>query len=380
MNEHTLAVLAAIIIIAKIFSYLSIKIKQPPVLGMLLIGLVLGPSGFKLMGSEPVIKFFSDIGVIILLFLAGLETDVPAMKKSGKSSFLVAIGGVVFPFMLGVTAGRFFGYSMLSSLILGTILTATSVSVTVMTLIDMKKLRSVEGITIMGAAIIDDVLGILLLTFIFSFSSPTGNIWVSMGEIFGYLAAAILFGMFLIKPIVHFARKLKTEQAVLSVALAICFFYAWSAELVEIASITGAYLAGFFLGQTNAKTTIMEGVETLGQSIFVSVFFIHIGLETDLWGYEINFMFAAVFLAIAIFSKLIGSGAGAKLSGFSWLRSSAIGFGMIPRGEVGLIIANMAMAKGILGGAEFSATVFMVVITALITPFLLKMTLKEKGI
>lgn len=378
--HETIAVLAIIIIAAKLFSFFSIKMKQPPVLGMLFIGLVLGPSGLKLFHSNVIFQFLSNIGVIFLLFLAGLETDIPSMKRSGKSSLIIALGGVFLPLGAGIGAGLFFKYSILSSFLIGLILTATSVSVTVMSLIDMKKLRSVEGTTILGAAIIDDVIGILLLTFVFSFSGPQGNVWLSMAKILGYLGAAILFGMFLINPIIQMTRKLKLEQGVLSIALALCLLYAWSAEKAQIAAITGAYLAGLFLGQTNAKTTIMEGVETLGQSLFVSVFFINIGLETELWEHEINYGFTAIFLAIAVFSKILGSGIGARASGFSWNRSLGISFGMIPRGEVALIIAQMALTKGLLGASEFSTTVMMVVTTALITPFLLKWSFAEPSI
>jgi Kef-type K+ transport system membrane component KefB len=371
-SHHLLAILAFIIIIAKVFSYFSIKLKQPPVLGMLLVGLVIGPSGFHLIDSSPTISFFSEIGVIFLLFMAGLETDLNAMKRTGKSSISVALGGVLIPFALGFGAALFYEYPTVNGLVLGTILTATSVSVTVMTLIDLKRLRSVEGTTIMGAAIIDDILGILLLTFIFSFAGPTHSVWLSMTKIFGYLTVAILFGMFLVNPLIQIARKMKAEQGILSIALALCFLYAWSAETVEIASITGAYLAGLFLGQTNAKTTVLEGVETLGQSIFVSVFFVNIGLETHLWKHELHYGFTAVFIIVAIFSKMVGSGVGARMSGFSWPRANSIGIGMVPRGEVGLIIANMALARNLIGIPEFSATVFMVVLTAIITPFMLK--------
>lgn len=371
-SQHILLVIALMMVLGKLASGLSIRLKQPPVLGMLILGLVLGPSGLRLLESEPIIQFFSEIGVIFLLFTAGLETDLAAMKRTGKSSFSVALAGMILPFGAGMVMGYVHGMELFPMLVLSTILTATSVSVSVMTLLDLKKLRSVEGTTIMSAAVIDDVLGILLLTFIFGFASQEAHIGLSVIKIAGFIAGALLAGIFLINPLIQLARKLKTDQGILSIALALCLIFSWAAEQAEVASITGAYLAGLFLGRTNARNTIIEGVETLGQSLFVGIFFINIGLETHLWGQDLNIVFVLTFSVVAAFTKFFGSGLGARISGFSWSRSLPIGIGMMPRGEVGLIIANMALAKNVIGAAEFSATVFMVILTALITPFLLK--------
>ncbi len=397
MENHILLIIAIIIIVAKLASSFSIKLKQPPVLGMLLIGVVLGHSVFGLINTSPTtgfifnnigfssvkvgttIEFFAEIGVIFLLFMAGLETDINAMKKTGKSSLFVALAGVIIPFVSGFAIGNFFGFSFFKTMIVATIFTATSVSVSVMTLLDMKRLRSVEGSIILGAAVIDDIIAIILLTFVFGLSNPTAVLSFTFLKMFGFIVISILFGFFFINPIVQLTKKLKAEQSILSIAIGICLLYSFAAHAVEIAPITGAYLAGLFLGRTDAKMKIMEGIETLGQSIFVSIFFVNIGLSTQLWGQGLEFKFAAIFVLGAAFTKVLGSSFGAKISGFSWKRSVPIGFGMMPRGEVALVIANMAIAKGLFTSKEFSATVFMVVITALLTPFLLKWSFNRKN-
>lgn len=381
-SEHILALIAIILILSKIFSALSSKFKQPSVLGMLLIGLVLGPSVLDVIATGPITQAFSRIGVIILLFIAGLETDIQSMKKTGRTAFAVALGGVLLPFASGFSVGYLFGYSIFTSLIFGTMCTATSVSVSVMTLIDLKKLRSVEGTTILSAAIIDDVIGILLLTFVFGiFDSAGGNIWISFGKILGYMTAALLFGVFLVRPVMNLAKNMAAEKAILSIAIALAFIYAWGAELVEVAPITGAYFAGVFIGQTRVKRTVMEEIETLGHALFIPIFFVNIGLETNLREGNFDFLFLILFVGAAIITKIIGSGGGARFSGFSFIRSFAIGIGMVPRGEVILIIANIALAKNLIGQSEFSTTIILVILSTLITPFLLKWSFnKEKEI
>ncbi len=378
LKPETLLIIALIIIISKLASSFSIKLKQPPVLGMLIIGLVVGPSGLKLLHTNPFIEIFAEIGVIFLLFMAGLETDLQSMKKAGKSSFLVALNGIFFPFGLGFAVGYFFGFPLFKTLIIATIYTATSVSVSVMTLLDMKKLRTVEGTTILGAAVIDDIIAIILLTLIFGLYQPGANIFLSVGTMLGYMLGAVIVGLFLFKPIMHFTKKMKAEHSILAIGLGICFLFSWAAHEVKIAPITGAYLAGLFLGRTKAKHSIMEGVETIGHSIFVSVFFLNIGLATHLWDVPIPFLFAAIFAFGAAFSKVIGSGLGARLSGFSWKRALPIGFGMMPRGEVSLVIALMAKEAKIFTQADMSVIVFMIIFTAILTPFLLKWSFHRK--
>lgn len=380
VNQHFLLHLALILIFAKVGSSLSLKLKMPPVLGMLIIGIILGPSGFDIVKTDIVISYLAKIGVIMLLFSAGLETDIKKMKSQGKISLFTALGGVIIPFVLGYFTALFFGKDHYNATLVGTVLTATSVSVTVMTLIDMKRLHSPEGTSILGAAIIDDIIGIILLTFVFGLHSGGTNITWSIGKIFIFFILTFLIGYFLIKPAIFYSKRLNIEYSVLSIALAICFFFAWGAKISGVAEITGAYFAGLFIGQTDSKRNIIEGIEALGQSFFVSVFFINIGLETHLEKVSGNPWFIILIIIFAVAGKSFGAGFGAKFGGFTWKQSIRTGFGMIPRGEVALIISSMALTKGIFTQTEFSTTVLLVIISAIVTPFLLKMSFKESNV
>lgn len=378
VHPHFLLHLAIILITAKYVTALAIKFKLPPVLGMILAGILFGPSALDIVKTDIVIKWLAKLGVILLLFAAGLDTDINQMKSQGKVSFLTATGGVILPFLLGFFTSRFFGFGNFTATLIGTVLTATSVSVTVMTLIDLKQLHSLEGTTILGAAIIDDVIGILMLTFVFGLHGGENTIILSIAKIFAYFIVSFLFGFFLFKPIIRFTKRLNVESGVVAVALALCFFFAWAAEKAGMAEITGAYIAGLFLGQTRFKRTISEGIETLGQSFFVAIFFINIGLETHLENISGNSLFIILIIFFAITGKIFGAGTGAKIGGFSLEQSKRIGVGMVPRGEVALIIASMALTEGIFTQTEYSTTVLVVILSALITPLLLKLTFKEK--
>jgi Kef-type K+ transport system membrane component KefB len=378
VHPHFLLHLAIILILSKYVAALSIKFKMPPVLGMIITGILLGPSVFDIVKTDIVIQWLAKLGVILLLFTAGLDTDVIQMKSQGKASLMTAAGGVLLPFALGFFTSRFFGLDVFSATLIGTVLMATSVSVTVMTLIDLKKLHSSEGTTILGAAIIDDVIGILMLTFVFGLHGGENNVLISMVKILGYFVASFLVGFFLFKPIIRFTRKLDVEAGVVAVALALCFFFAWAAEKSGMAEITGAYIAGLFVGQTRSKRTVSEGVETLGQSFFVAIFFINIGLETQLRDISGNPGFIIFVILFAVTGKILGSGLGAKFGGFSLRQSTRIGIGMVPRGEVALIISAMALTRGIFTQTEYSTTVLIVILSAILTPPLLKWAFREK--
>ncbi len=377
VHPHFLLHLAIILILSKYIAAVSLKLKMPPVLGMIIAGICIGPSALDIVKTDIVIQWLAKLGVILLLFTAGIDTDIEQMRSQGKVSFLSAVGGVIIPFFLGFFTSRFFGLNTFSSTLMGTVLMATSVSVTVMTLIDMKQLHSPEGTTILGAAIIDDVIGILMLTLVFGLHSGRGQILISLTIIIGYFIIAFTVGFFLFKPLMHFTKKMHVEEGVLTIALALCFIYAWAAEKAGIAEITGAYIAGLFIGQTRFKRTVSEGIETLGQSFFVAIFFINIGLETHLENITGNPFFIILIIFFAVTGKILGGGAGARIGGFSLKQSARIGFGMVPRGEVALIVSSMALSRGIFSQTEYSTVVLVVIFSAVLTPPLLKIVYKE---
>ncbi len=372
--------LALIVILSKLVSALAAKYKQPPVLGMLLLGLLLGPSGFHFIDSEIVLKSLAKLGVLILIFMVGLETDFGGMRRQGRASFLAALGGVIFPFGLGIGTALFFNYGLLEGFVIGTILTATSVSVTAMTLIDLGKLKTAEGTTILGAAILDDIFGILLISIILSLGGGQTNIWAVLGKIILFFFITTGIGIFAFPKLMRFSERLHVPHGAVAIALGLAFLYAWIAELGGIAYITGAYLAGLFLGRTTTQRRIIAGMETLGQSLFTAIFFVNIGLETELKGLSESYLFVLIFVLAAILGKVIGSGIGSWTSGFNRAQSLRVGIGMMPRGEVALVVASVGLSNQLIGQVEYSGTVVMAILTALLTPFLLKLAFGKKEI
>lgn len=389
MDQTIVIILAIIIFFSKILSLIFSKIKLPPVLSIILLGLIAGPTGFNIIKIEfdkNILEFFSEMGVVLLLFLAGIETDIEQIKKSGKNATFIALGGVIIPLLIGFFLTYFFTHDVLTSSIMGLILTATSVSVSVMTLIDLNKLKTVEGNIIINSAIIDDIVGIILLSIFFAVSGAKGGgfstiIFSFIGMLI-YFTSVFLIGIFIIPFISKLIAKYNQFVLVLPFAFFIILSYAFFAEKFEIAAITGAYFAGVFFSRTQLKQTIEEGINTIAHTLFIPVFFFFIGFQTDLSSFNLSFLpYVALFVVTAFVGKLIGAGGTAKMLGFNWIRSLRIGSGMIPRGEVALIIATLALhtENPFISEKEFSAVIIVVILTTFVTPFLLKLGFFEKN-
>jgi Kef-type K+ transport system membrane component KefB len=387
---------------AKLAGALANRIGQPSVFGEILAGLILGPTVLNVLGwplfatAEPgavhsapdllaVVRDFADVGVILLMFVAGLETDLAEMRRVGTVAFWAAFGGVVLPMAGGIATAVLFGLPLYwEAIFIGTILTATSVSISAQTLMEMGVLRSREGATILGAAVIDDVMGIIVLSFVVAFARASGGS-VDLGGValvivrmVAYLAVALAVGR-LVGPVLRWVTRLPVTQAVLAAAVVIAFVYAWAAEYGGgMAAITGAYMAGVFLAQTPFKQQIDAGIHPLTYSIFVPLFFVGIGLQAN--GRELgdSAMFTVVLIVVAIVAKVSGSGLCARLFGFTTKESVRVGVGMISRGEVGLIIAGYGLANGLIGERVFSAAVVMVLVTTMVTPPLLRATFPRR--
>jgi len=388
MTENIFVLLAFFIFFSKIISDFCYRIKIPPVVGIILVGIIMGPSGFNVVKNHDdleKLRFFSNIGVVLLLFIAGMDTEINMIKRVGKNSFIIALGGILIPFLMGFIF--IYGISNNANLgiIIGTILTATSVSVTVMTLLQLKKMDTVEGNTILGAAVIDDILGIIALSITLSLIAGT-NVSLSLLYMLIYIFAAIVVGFFVIPYLLNIANNLKSEKAMISITLSLLFLFSWAAEKTELAAITGAYIVGVFVGNTKFKTKIEEGITTIGDSIFISLFFVYIGLETDIEISKLDPLVSGILLLIAIVSKVVGNGLFAKLVGFDWQRSLIIGSGMIPRGEVALVVTSIVMHKipNLIPDSYLPSIIFMIVVTSLITPILITFSynikIKREGI
>ena len=389
------AALIIIIVAAKIGGYISNRLGQPAVLGELLVGIILGPTILNMLHVWPIfaedehlaemLKMMAEIGVLLLMMLAGLELELSELLKSGKASSLSGVLGVIVPLFMGWGVARLFGLNNAEAIFMGLALSATSVSISAQTLMELKVLRSKVGLTLLGAAVFDDILVILLLSIgsLLVGSAGSGgveNIFFTILRMVGYLGIAIALGLWLLPKLTHWVNHLPISQGLIAFALVMALFYGWAAEVFGgIAAITGSFLVGLFLARTPYHQKIESGVSALAYGFFVPIFFVNIGLESNLraiggsaWG------FAIVITLIAIISKIIGSGAGARISGFNWLESLQLGIGMVSRGEVGLIVAAFALDQGLLTQENFSIAVFMVIVATLVTPPMLRMAFKDR--
>ncbi|MBT2695865.1 cation:proton antiporter [Bacillus sp. ISL-40] len=369
--------LAIIVIASKIAGSLSVRLGQPSVLGKLLIGIVLGPSVLGLINETETLAEFSQIGVILLMFIAGLETDIDEFKRTGKASTLVGFGGIIVPLVLGHFTGLALNLSTMESWFLGLLLSATSVSISVQALKEMNRLKTSEGTTILGAAVIDDVVVIIALAFLMSFAGGDVNLITVVLKKVIFFAGAILVGWKVIPWFLKKFSSLKVTETVISSALVICFVYAYLAEYTGVAAIIGAYIAGVAISVTDFKHEVFEKVETISYSIFVPVFFTSIGVTAEFTGITENIFLIAILSVLAILTKLVGSAIGAKAAGFSWNSSLGIGSAMVSRGEVALIIAAIGLESNLLSQDMFAVLVVVVLVTTIVTPPMMKLFFKS---
>ncbi len=376
-GKEILFQLAMIYLFARAGGFISQKFNQPVVLGEMLMGIIIGPSVLKLFHMSEVLHVFSELGVILLMFIAGLETNLEELKASGKSYTVIAIGGVLVPFAMGYLACFAFGITSFASAgFIGLVLTATSVSITVQTLRELKQLRSKQGMGILGAAIIDDVFGIILLAIFLGVTTGTGNILGTIIHMITYFVVVFVLGFLFQRIINNYGYNFNLSGSMTIVGLIICLLLAYYAEKAEIAAITGAYLAGVILSSTSYKSKIANNVEIAAYLIFTPIFFVGIGMSVEVTSVGSNILFVLVMLFVAISSKVIGSGVGARIMGYTNKHSLQIGVGMASRGEVALIIITIGLKQGLITAGTFSVMVLTIILTALITPSLLNLSFK----
>ncbi len=366
------------LVFAKIGEEIAERVRMPPVMGELAAGIIIGPSILGIVSPSEFTETLGNIGIIVLLFLAGLDTDISDLRKSGKASFLSAIGGVVFPMVLGFAAAILLGFPQRESIFVGAVLIATSVGITVRTLIDMKKLETDVGMTVLGAAVIDDVIGIVTLTVLGSLTAfSLLGVFGIIGKTLLFFALSLYLGFKFMPWIMNRVQRLHSPEALLSFSLIFVLGISLIAENVGISMIVGAFFAGLILHRVGQKEMISEKMYSIGYSLFIPFFFVNIGVETNLGTVSNVWLLALTLTIIAVASKIMGSGLGAKLGGFSYGDSVRVGIGMIPRMEVALIIARTGLNKGVIGESVFSVTIILVIVTTLITPLLLKLAFKK---
>lgn len=380
--------LTLILVAAKASGYLATKLGQPSVLGELIVGLLLGPSLVNI-GHLPFITAahvsetifeLGELGVLLLMFIAGLELHLSDLAKNTRVAAYSGVLGVIVPVGLGFLAGEIFGMSLENSVFLGLTLGATSVSISAQTLMELKVLRSRVGLGLLGAAVFDDILVILLLSSFVALADggSTLQILLVLAKMVGFLALSALFGLWALPRLTVAVSKLAISQNVLTLALIIMLTYGLAAELLGgMAAITGTFVAGLMFSRTPEKTQIEGGLRALSYAFFVPIFFVNIGLSIDLRQVSLAALWLMLAITLlAVIGKILGSGLGARLGKFSWLESLQLGTGMVSRGEVGLIVASIGLSAGHLTDDAFSAVVGMILITTLITPPLLRATFK----
>lgn len=389
-----LLVLAAILLTTKLLGLFSRWVRLPQVLGALVAGVILGPvvnaivgwstgDGFfsQAAGSDQLFGMLSELGVIVLMFGAGLETDVQEMKKCGKASLIIAVIGVVTPLIFGAGASYFFiddpnsQEKLLKSIFIGVVLTATSVSITVETLKELGKLNTPASNAILGAAIIDDVLGIIALTIITSFKSKDVNIWFVLIKIVLFFIFAAILGFIMLK-IYKWMNKhtSRDSRRHVIIAFAYCLVSSFVAEVFfGVADITGAYVAGLVLSMTNRKRYLVNRFSTLSYMLLSPIFFACIGLTIEMPELTVSLLvFAILITIVAVATKLFGCALGGKICGYSTRECFQIGAGMISRGEVALIVAKKGESCGLMDPKLFGPLVIVVVLTTIIAPIILK--------
>ncbi len=374
--------LAIIIIFAKAFGILARKCKAPQVVGEIIAGLLIGPSIFGLVQQTEFLTEMAEVGVVLLMFSAGLETNLKDLMKTGPIAFLIACAGVFVPLLGGTLLYMgFYGMAPWGSdkfyqaVFVGVIMTATSVSITVESLREMGKLKGKVGTTILSAAIIDDVIGIIVLTFVIGFKNPDSNPGKVVLNTFLFFAAALAVGFILYKVFKKLDEKYPHTRRIPILSLALCFIFAYAAEkYFGIADITGAYVAGIVLCSMRDANYVEEKMEVSSYLIFGPVFFASIGLKTSIDNVTGGILlFSLGFVVVALIAKVIGCGLMAKICRFRTMDCLKIGVGMMTRGEVALIVAQKGLSVGLLTPVYFTSVILLIIISSICTPIILKL-------
>lgn len=382
--------IALILLSTKVLGLITKKFNMPQVVGALLAGLVLGPAMFNILHETNFIQQMAELGVIVLMFTAGLETNIKDLKKTGVASFIIALFGVIVPLIGGFIVAFLFNRSnfsqinsdiFLQNIFIGIIVTATSVSITVETLKELGKLNTKAGNAILGAALIDDILGVIALTIVTSFADVSVNIFWVFIKIFLFFIFSIIIGfMFYFLFSKWIKRYNKDLRRFVIAAFVFCLLLSFVAErFFGVADITGAFIAGLIISNTERTKYILSRFETTSYMLLSPIFFASIGVKVELIEMSANvILFTIILLIIAVLTKIIGCGVGAKLCKFSNKESLQVGIGMISRGEVALIIANKGIALGLINTLFLAPVVVTVVLTTVITPILLKIIFKNE--
>ena len=378
--------LALILLCTKFLGLVTRRFHMPQVVGALLAGLILGPGILNIIPQSEYLTSTAEIGVVVLMFCAGMETDVRELKKCGKASSIIALIGVLVPLAGGFATAWFFNRPgmiesdattslILQNVFIGVILTATSVSITVETLKELGKLNSRAGNAILGAAVIDDILGIIALTIITSMADPTVNLWLVLLKIVGFFVFAGVAGYLFYKFFNYYSNRTENGlQRYTILAFVFCLLMSYVADtFFGVADITGAYVAGLIVSMIQKQNYLSVRFSVLSYAYLSPIFFASIGLKV-----ELPSMSGTIILFAVILTQVVGCGLGAKLCRYTGKESLQIGVGMVSRGEVALIVASKGEAVGLMGAQLMGPVVIVVIITTIVAPILLKPVFNDR--
>jgi len=384
MSELLLAILL-LVLAARAGGELAIRFKQSPMLGEILAGLVLGPTLLGVVEVSEPIELLSRLGILFLMFLAGLETDLRLIRKVAGPSVLISVAGAGLSFGLGYVVGLLFGLSNVASLFLGGALSTSSIVVTARVLGDIGMMRSEVGLISMATNALDDVLSMAVVLFLVSVAGNAGNapeeatrpLWLTLLMFAGYAAAATAVGLFVFHPLMRLIHRLRSDEIYFSTAIVLVLLFSWSADALGLEDVLGAFIAGAFLHYTEeAEPSMVQRVESLSDGFLVPIFFASMGVTTDLTSLSGAWLLLGVVMIAAVVGKMVGCGGAARVTGHSWRESYIIGAGMVPRAEMTLILLGIGMGANVLPPVLPPILVSLVFLSAFVTSPLLKLGLR----
>ena len=382
-----IAVLAGLLLATQVVAHLCRRVEIPEVIGQILVGIIAGPAVLNWVHLNSMMNEFQEIGVIILMFIAGLESDLSLLKKYLKPAVVVAILGVIIPIVIMGPVSYMFGFTKLESLFIGVIFATTSVSISVAVLREFKRLDSREGATVLGAAVADDIIGVILLSVMISVINGSNNSGHGSGQPLGIvlLMQLVFFGgtylliRWLAPYLIHMSDRLLTVASTSVMAMIICLGMAAIADYVGLSGAVGSFFAGIAVANTKHKEVVDRSFIPIGYAMFIPLFFVSVGLNMRFDNIKESLVFVIVMTILACLTKLIGCGAGAKLSGFSMPSSYVVGSGMVARGEMGLITAQIGYEAHLLSSMYYSDVITVIIVATVLAPFILKHALKRSA-
>ena len=382
-----IAVLAGLLLATQIVAHLCRRVEIPEVIGQILVGIIAGPAVLDWVHLNSMMNEFQEIGVIILMFIAGLESDLSLLRKYLKPAVVVALLGVIVPIVIMGPVSYMFGFTKLESLFIGVIFATTSVSISVAVLREFNRLDSREGATVLGAAVADDIIGVILLSVMISVINGSSNSGHGNGQPLGIvlLMQLVFFGgtylliRWLAPYLIHMSDRLLTVASTSVMAMIICLGMAAIADYVGLSGAVGSFFAGIAVANTKHKEVVDRSFIPIGYAMFIPLFFVSVGLNMRFDNIGESFVFVIVMTILAFLTKLLGCGAGAKLSGFSMPSSYVVGSGMVARGEMGLITAQIGYEAHLLSPMYYSDVITVIIIATVLAPFILKNALKQSA-